>query len=100
MAKAYPTQPKNLKEEHRMNPIKITLCILFAMLCINSAAPAQKMCWTDHGANKIQRANLDGSNVEDLVTTGLSAPNVIALDVAGAKCTGRTATQIKSNALT
>ena len=30
-----------------------------------------KMYWTDYGAGKIQRANLDGSNVEDLITTGL-----------------------------
>ena len=33
----------------------------------------------------IQRANFDGSNVEDLVTTGLIGPNGIALDVAGGK---------------
>ncbi len=38
-----------------------------------------KMYWVDTG--KIQRANLDGSNVEDLITTGLSAPDGIALDV-------------------
>ena len=34
---------------------------------------------------KIQRANLDGSNVEDLVTTGLSDPFDIALDVGNGK---------------
>jgi len=33
----------------------------------------------------IRRANLDGSGVEDLVTTGLFEPNRIALDVAGGK---------------
>ena len=38
--------------------------------------------WTDNGTDKIQRANLNGSNVEDLVTTGLSTPPGIALDVA------------------
>ena len=31
-----------------------------------------KMYWTDSGTRKIQRANLDGSGVEDLVTSGLS----------------------------
>ena len=41
--------------------------------------------WTDEGADKIQRANLDGSNVQDLVTTGLDNPDGIALDVAGGK---------------
>jgi len=41
--------------------------------------------WTDAGTEKIQRANLDGSNVQDLVTTGLENPVGIALDVAGGK---------------
>ena len=41
--------------------------------------------WTDLGTDKIQRVNLDGSNVEDLVTQGLIAPSSIALDVAGGK---------------
>ena len=45
----------------------------------------QKMYWTDFGTDKIQRANLDGSNVEDLVTTGLSGPRGIALDLANGK---------------
>ena len=43
-----------------------------------------KMYWTDVDTDKIQRANLDGSNVEDLVT-GLSDPFGIALDVAKGK---------------
>ncbi len=39
------------------------------------------MCWTEELApDKIQRANLDGSNVEELVT-GLSGPRGIALDL-------------------
>ena len=33
-----------------------------------------KMYWTDYGTNKIHRANLDGSRVEALVTTGLDSP--------------------------
>ena len=41
----------------------------------------QKMYWTDFGTGKIQRADLDGSNIEDLITTGLSSPLGIALDV-------------------
>ena len=44
-----------------------------------------KMYWTDFETAKIQRANLDGSNVQDLVTRGLSQPDGIALDVAGGK---------------
>ena len=42
--------------------------------------------WTDYGTDKIQRANLDGSNVQDLVTKGLNSfQDGIALDVAGGK---------------
>ena len=39
-----------------------------------------KMYWTDDGTNKIQRADLDGSNVEDLVTLSFGSPIGIALD--------------------
>ena len=42
-----------------------------------------KMYWTDTGTSKIQRANLDGSELEDLVTTGVILPIRIALDIAG-----------------
>ncbi len=41
--------------------------------------------WTDFGTDKIQRANLNGSDVQDLVTQGLNSPSGIALDVAGGK---------------
>ena len=44
-----------------------------------------RMYWLDRGTNRIQRANLDGSNVENLVTTGLSGPKELALDVSGGK---------------
>ena len=49
------------------------------------AGTSVSMYWTDWDTNKIQRANLDGSNVEDLVTTGLGSPYGIALDVAAGK---------------
>ena len=44
-----------------------------------------KMYWTAEGPPRIQRANLDGSHVEDLVTTGLANPRGLALDAAGGK---------------
>jgi hypothetical protein len=44
-----------------------------------------KMYWTDLGIDKIQRVNLNGTGLEDLVTTGLIAPAGIALDVSGGK---------------
>ncbi|NIW77560.1 MAG: hypothetical protein GWN08_20320, partial [Gemmatimonadetes bacterium] len=43
-----------------------------------------KMYWVDLGSGKIQRANLDGSNVEDLVT-GLPGPLSMALDLSAGK---------------
>ncbi len=43
-----------------------------------------KMYWTNYGYGKIQRANLDGSQVEDLVTK-LGGPSGIALDLVADK---------------
>ena len=43
-----------------------------------------KLYWTDNSANKIQRANLDGSNVEDVII-GLNHPTDLALDVTARK---------------
>ena len=48
-------------------------------------AGPSRMYWVDRGTHRVQRANLDGSNVESLVTTGLSAPKDLALDVAAGK---------------
>ena len=52
------------------------------------------MYWTDSGTEKIQRANLDGSNIEDIVT-GVEAPRGIALDVAGGKMYWTTSSKIQ-----
>ena len=59
-----------------------------------------KLYWADAGANKIQRASLDGSNVEDLVT-GLGIPYGLDLDVAGGKMywTDRQASRIQRSDL-
>ena len=43
------------------------------------------MYWTDSVTGKIQRANLDGTNIEDLVTTELQSHKDIELDIAGNK---------------
>ena len=58
-----------------------------------SSAGASKMYWADQGTDKIQRANLDGSQVEDVVTalpqwvrsSRVSGPGDIALDGAAGK---------------
>ena len=45
-----------------------------------------KIYWLDNGTDKIQRANLNGSSVEDLVTSpDVRSPNDIALDLSGSK---------------
>ena len=44
-----------------------------------------KLYWTELNTESIRRSNLDGSGIENLVTTGLDAPLGIALDVAGGK---------------
>ena len=50
------------------------------------AAGASKLYWTDWGTDKIQRSNLDGSGVEDVVSgAGLDGPDGLALDMAGGK---------------
>ena len=46
--------------------------------------PSGKMYWTDWSTRKILRANVDGSEVEDVVTTG-SSPSGIVLDLAARK---------------
>ena len=49
-----------------------------------SASHVWKLYWTDSVTGRIQRSNLDGSDVRDLVS-GLESPNGIALDVSGGK---------------
>lgn len=54
------------------------------LVCAVSAQAADKMYWTDYVAGKIQRANLDGADVEELLT-GLHMPFGIALDLVNEK---------------
>ena len=78
--------------------IDITDAYLIATYSVNPTDPSLptgigtpviegKMYWVDASRNgaKIQRANLDGSQVEDIITTGLRALRSLALDVAGGK---------------
>ncbi len=66
------------------NP-EIVLTGLHSVMDIAIDPAGGKMYWTNPGAGKIQRANLDGSQVEDLVTSGLDDPCGIAVDPVGAK---------------
>ena len=44
-----------------------------------------KIYWMDHGQHKIQRADLDGANVEDLITGLSNNPIDLAVDVSASK---------------
>ena len=66
------------------------LIVLFLVSTFNiTTSDAQDsavyMYWANNGANKIQRANLDGTNVQDIITVGLEGPEGIAVDVVGGK---------------
>ncbi|MFC1981017.1 hypothetical protein ACFLVN_02080 [Chloroflexota bacterium] len=66
--------------------ILLLLCMvttLFPYPSVVAAAQGSKMYWTDYGNSRIHRANLDGSDIENLVT--VDDPYGIALDVAGGK---------------
>ncbi len=65
--------------------IEVLLTGLSGPYGIDLDVPAGKMYWTEFSIKKVRRANLDGTSVEDLVTTGLSHPTGIALDLAGGK---------------
>ena len=41
---------------------------------------SNKMYWTDSALNMIRRANLDGTEIEDIITEGLETPSGIAID--------------------
>ncbi|KAA3605229.1 MAG: T9SS C-terminal target domain-containing protein [Calditrichaeota bacterium] len=49
---------------------------------IDIDATNSKLYWIDDGTNKIQKSDLDGSNIEDVLTTGISSPQNLVLDVA------------------
>jgi DNA-binding beta-propeller fold protein YncE len=64
----------------------LVFSLAFGGLAGKVAAQAGGMVyWTDYGTHRIQRAELDGSSVQDLVTTGVVTPEGIALDVVRSK---------------
>ncbi|KAA3597872.1 MAG: T9SS C-terminal target domain-containing protein [Calditrichaeota bacterium] len=68
-----------------MKKLTTTLLTLSLGLTLASTSFADKMYWTDYGTKKIQRSDLDGSNIEDLVTTGLGFPFGMTLDLTNSK---------------
>ena len=61
-------------ENHRDNN-----CSPPVALTVSDVLPIH-MYWLDSGTDSIQRAYVDGSNVQDIVTTGLRTPTSIAVD--------------------
>ena len=49
---------------------------------VGTDAPAPMLYWTDADGDRIQRANLDGSGVEDVIDSGLVNPRGLAVDSA------------------
>ena len=63
------------------------LIVLLLVLTFNlttSFAQTNHIYWADAGTNKIQRANLDGTNVQDILT-GFGRPTGITLDISSGK---------------
>ena len=64
--------------------ILTTVLLIFVASRISEAVQ-NKMYWIEQVSDKVRCANLDGSNVQDLVTIGLNSPYGIALDVSSGK---------------
>ncbi len=66
------------------NPL-VGIAVTVAFGFGDSTTNAQKVYWTDPSSRKIQRADMDGNSVEDLVTTAPSSASAIALDLMAGK---------------
>ena len=62
-----------------------TIDVTVNLTDVSEPQPNPELYWTDLSEDRIQRADLDGSNVEDLITSGLDGPVGLALDVAAGK---------------
>ena len=81
---------RNIQVNWRVtSSLLLTLLNIFAFLLVNIPAvkaQAEKIYWTEWAVGqKIQRANLDGTDREDFITTGLGRPQGIAVDANGGK---------------
>ena len=67
-------------------------------VCTGAPPPAKKVYWTDDVANKIQRSDEDGNNVEDVIT-GLDRPRGLDIDAVNGKLYWTNGRQIKRSDL-
>ena len=58
----------------------VSLKLIWVYAGVQAHAQMGKMYWADESTAKIQRANLDGSNVEDIISSGLQSPYAVAID--------------------
>ncbi len=63
----------------------VTIGVRINLTDVGEPQAMPELYWTDWGTHKIQRADLDGSNVEDVVTRGLDTPVGLAVDVSAGK---------------
>ncbi len=80
----------DMNSDGRIDYIDVWLIVTqFVLQQIGGQEPpvgeTSRMYWLDRGTHRIQRADLDGSNVENLVTAGVSAPKELALDAGAGK---------------
>ena len=62
-----------------------TIVVTVNLTDVSEPHAMPELYWTDMSEHKIQRSDLDGSNVEDLVTSGLNTPVGLAVDVDAGK---------------
>ena len=62
-----------------------TLSIFLPHTTAIATAKLGYVYWTDLGANKIQKASLDGTNIQDIATGFLGRPVSITLDLPNEK---------------
>lgn len=81
------SNPKILMKNQHFSFLAVLLTMLFTLsavpLTLGETVPYQSIYYVDDETHKIQWANVDGTNIKDLVTDGY--PAGIALDVSGGK---------------
>ncbi len=82
--RCFPSVSIGRRRPHAKSPktVATLVAVMSTFGLAEATAYAQKMYWTDRAVAKIQRAELDGSDVEDVVTAGLTSPYGLAIDPA------------------
>lgn len=63
------------------------LALLLSVSCFFTVSQvfAQKVYWSDNGSKKVQRSNLDGTGIEDILESFVTSPVAVALDLTAGK---------------